>query len=68
MRRVTEVPTLTPEDAAALIRTAFVSEGWRVRMRNTFKATEIVAALWVAREETGKERLGDLIWWARRLK
>ena len=68
MRRITEVPTLTPEDAAALIRTVFGSESWRVRMRNTVKAAEIVAALWVAREETGKERIGDLIRWAWRMK
>lgn len=58
---------LTPFEAAAIIRAAFGKEGWKVKARNGFTAANLVAALWVAQRESGKERLGDLIRWARRM-
>lgn len=53
--RTTEVPLLEPEDAAAVIRTAFGQNGWQVRARNTFKVHTLVSALWVAQREIGRE-------------
>lgn len=68
MRRMMDVPMLAPEDAAALIRTAFGEREWQRRVTRTIAATNLVAALWVARRETGKERLGDIIRWAREME
>ena len=59
---------LTVHQAAAIIRTAFGKEEWTIRARGSFEAATLVAALWVAQNDSGKERLRDLIGWAWRLK
>ena len=58
---------LTVQEAAAIIRTAFGDENWRKRARGCMEAATLVAALWVAQNDSGKERLRDLISWARRM-
>ena len=59
---------LTAQQAAAIIRTAFGKEEWKARARGSMEAATLVAALWVAQNDCGKERLRDLIGWAWRLK
>ena len=59
---------LTAFEAAEIIRVAFGKEGWRWKVRSRYTAAQIVAALWVAQNDSGKERLRDLIGWAWRLK
>jgi len=59
---------LTVQQAAAIIRTAFGKEEWKARARGSMEAATLVAALWVAQNDSGKERLRDLIGWAWRLK
>ena len=66
--RTTEVPLLEPEDAAAVVRTAFGQNGWQIRARNTFKVYTVVAALWVARRECGSESMRDVLKWARQMR
>lgn len=66
--RATDMPLLEPEDAAAVIRTAFGQNGWQIRARNTFKVHTLVAALWVARRECGSENMRDLLKWARLMR
>lgn len=68
MRRPKCETILTVHQAAAIIRTAFGKEEWMVRARGSFEAATLVAALWVAQNDSGKERLRDLIGWARRMK
>ena len=58
---------LTAFEAAAIIRAVFGKESWKMKARNGFAAATLVAALWVAQRESGKERLGDLIRWAGRM-
>lgn len=58
---------LTVHQAAAIIRTAFGKEEWMVRAGGSFEAATLVAALWVAQNDSGKERLRDLIRWAWRM-
>ena len=59
---------LTVQQAAAIIRTAFGKEDWKQRARGSMEAATLVAALWVAQNDSGKERLRDLIGWAWRVK
>lgn len=59
---------LSAFEAAAIIRTAFGKEGWLWKARNRYTAAQVVAALWVAQRESGKERLGELICWAGRMQ
>lgn len=59
---------MEPEDAAAVIRTAFGQNGWQVRARNTFKVYTVVSALWVARRECGSESMRDVLKWARQMR
>ena len=58
---------LTAFEAAEIIRVAFGKEGWRWKVRGRYTAAQVVAALWVAQRESGKERLGELIRWAGRM-
>ena len=58
---------LTAFEAAEIIRVAFGKAGWRWKVRGSFTAAQVVAALWVAQRESGKEKLGELIRWARRM-
>jgi len=58
---------LTAFEAAEIIRVAFGKEGWRWKVRRSFTAAQVVAALWVAQRESGKEKLGELIRWAGRM-
>lgn len=67
-RRTRKETVLTVQEAAAIIRTAFGKEEWMVRARGNFEAATLVAALWVAQNDSGKKRLRDLIGWAWRLK
>ena len=67
MKRGKRETVLTAVEAAAVIRTAFGKSGWQVRVRDGFEAATLVAALWVAQNETGKERLRELIRWAREM-
>lgn len=68
MSRVTDVPLLEPEDAAAVIRTAFGLSGWQIRARNAFKVPSVVSALWVARRECRSDSLRDVLRWARQMR
>ncbi len=65
---MTEVPLLTPEDAATVIRTAFGDRPWQKRARDGFRARDVVSALWVARRECGSEKLRDILRWARQME
>ena len=58
---------LTAVEAATVIRTAFGKAGWQVRARNCFDAATLVAALWVAQNETGRDQMRELIRWAREM-
>ena len=66
--RTSKETVLTVHQAAAIIRTAFGKEDWKTRARGSMEAATLVAALWVAQNDSGKERLRDLIGWAWRLK
>ena len=68
MRRPRCETILTVQQAAAIIRTAFGKDEWEQRARGSMEAATLVAALWVAQNDSGKERLRDLISWAWRLK
>lgn len=68
MRRDKGETILTAFEAAEIIRVAFGKEGWRWKVRGRYTAAQVVAALWVAQNDSGKERLRDLIRWAWRLK
>lgn len=68
MSRVTDVPLLEPEDAAAVIRTAFGQNAWQVHARSAFKVSTVVSAMWVARRECGSERMQDVIRWANQMR
>lgn len=68
MSRVTETGMMEPEDAAAVIRTAFGDRQWQKRARNAFNAPEIVAALWVARRECGSDSMRSILRWAARMR
>lgn len=68
MKRPKSETILTVQQAAAIIRTAFGKEDWKQRARGSMEAAMLVAALWVAQNDSGKERLRDLIGWAWRLK
>jgi hypothetical protein len=68
VRRPRGETILTVREAAGIIRTAFGKEEWTIRARGSMEAATLVAALWVAQNESGKERLRDLIGWAWRLK
>ena len=59
---------MTVFEAAGIIRTAFGKEDWKQRARGSMEAATLVAALWAAQNDSGKERLRDLIRWAWRLK
>lgn len=65
---VTETGPMEPEDAAAVIRTAFGDKQWQRRARNAFTAPEIVSALWVARRECGSEGMRGILRWAARMR
>ena len=67
MKRDRNETILTAFEAAEIIRVAFGKEGWRWKVRGRYTAAQVVAALWVAQRESGKERLGDLIRWAGRM-
>ena len=67
MKRPRGETILTVQEAAAIIRTAFGKEEWKQRARGSFEAATLVAALWVAQNDSGEERLGALIKWARRM-
>ena len=68
VRRPRGETILTVQEAAAIIRTAFGKEGWMVRARGCMEVATLVAALWVAQNDSGRKRLRDLIAWAWRLK
>lgn len=68
MSKETNIPLLEPEDAAAVIRTAFGQCGWQVHARSAFKVSTVVSALWVARRECGSERMQDVIRWANQMR
>ena len=68
MKRPRGETILTVQQTAAIIRTAFGKEEWTIRARGSFEAATLVAALWVAQNDSGKERLRDLIRWAWRMK
>ena len=68
MRRTRVETILTVQQAAAIIRTAFGKEDWNQRARGSMEAATLVAAIWVAQNDSGKKRLRDLIGWAWRLK
>ena len=66
--RLRRPPSPKGEGKRETILTAFGNEGWRWKARRSFTAAQVVAALWVAQNDSGKERLRDLIRWAWRLK
>ena len=68
MRRTRVETILTVQQAAAIIRTAFGKEDWKQRARGSMEAATLVAAIWVAQNDSGKKRLRDLIGWAWRLR
>ena len=68
MKRPKAETILTVHEAAAIIRGAFGKAEWTARAWDGINAAGLVAALWVAQNDSGKERLGDLIRWARRMK
>lgn len=58
------LPTMTAEDAATFIRTAFGKEPWRKKVRGTMQTKTLINALMTAEMYVKHNNLGEIIKWA----